>query len=248
MLKNTSLRTVLITAAVLLMAAPSYAQTPAPEYRFSFDVGMGWDKGLSGNINSSGIGRINNQTTVILKNQYADVYGTGLHLRFGGGYMLDARTEVRAAITIQSLDADLVQLGEIGASSLYGQYDDYQSVGLDFGYRRYSDIKPALQAYAEASVGLAFVDETDVVLVAPQANLSGNATDFYDRTAAFALGGNVGLLWHAAAKYGVFGQIGVRYVTGMSEVDGLEGTGLETINDKSGRWTIPFLFGVRARF
>jgi hypothetical protein len=249
MTKRTCFRTILLmAAAVLFMAAPSQAQSPAPEYRFSFDFGMGWDKGLSGNINSSGIGRINNQTTVILKNKYEDVYGTGLHLRFGGGYMLDARTEVRAAITIQSLDADLVQLGEIGASNLYGQYDDYQSVGLDFGYRRYSDIKPALQVYTEASVGLAFVDETDVELVAPQANLSGNATDFYDRTAAFSLGGNVGLLWQAAARYGVFGQIGVRYVTGMSEVDGLAGTGLETINDKSGRWTIPFLFGVRARF
>src|SRR6187549_391407 len=104
MTKRTCFRTLLLmTAAVLFMAAPSQAQSPAPEYRFSFDFGMGWDKGLSGNINSSGIGKINNQTTVILKNQYADVYGTGLHLRFGGGYMLDARTEVRAAITIQSL-------------------------------------------------------------------------------------------------------------------------------------------------
>jgi len=119
---------------------------------------------------------------------------------------------------------------------------------MDFGYRRYSNIKPLLQGYAEAAVGLAFVDETDVVLVAPQANLSENATDFYDRTAAFSLSGNVGLLWQATRKAGVFGQVGVRYVTGMSEVDGLAGTGLETINDKSGRWTIPFLFGVRARF
>ena len=119
-MRNTaSIRVLLVTIAVLFITAPSYAQTPAPEYRFSFDFGMGWDKGLSGNINSSGIGRLNNQTTVILKNKYEDVYGTGLHLRFGGGYMLDARTEVRAAITIQSLDADLVQLGEIGASSLY---------------------------------------------------------------------------------------------------------------------------------
>src|SRR5690349_7476292 len=187
MTRITRLRTLLVVTAVFFIAAPSYAQTPAPEYRFSFDFGMGWDNGISGNINSSGIGKINNQTAVILKNQYEDVYGTGLHIRFGGGYMLDARSEVRAAITIQSLDADLVRMGEIGASSLYGQYADYQSVGLDFGYRRYSDIKPALQSYAEAFVGLAFVDETDVVLVAPQANLSGNATDFYDRTAAFSL-------------------------------------------------------------
>jgi hypothetical protein len=102
--------------------------------------------------------------------------------------------------------------------------------------------------YAEGTIGLAFVDETDVELVAPSINLSGNATDFYDRTAAFALGGNVGLLWQLADRVSAFGQIGVRWVSGMSEVDGLAGTGLESINDKSARWTLPFLVGVRARF
>jgi len=247
-MKRTWLRTLLMTAAGIFLATASYAQQPPPEYRWSFEFGMGWDKGLSGNINSSGIGRINNQAVVVLKNKYEDVYGTGLHLLFGGGYMLDNRSEARVTLTVQSLDADLVPLGDIGVSRLYAQYADYQSMSMDFGYRRYSNVKPLLRAYAEAAVGIAFVDETDVVLVAPQANLSETATDFYDRTAAFALSGNIGLLWQATQKAGVFGQIGVRYVTGMSEVDGLAGTGLETINDKSGRWTIPFLFGVRARF
>jgi len=46
----------------------------------------------------------------------------------------------------------------------------------------------------------------------------------------------------------VFGQLGVRWVSGMSAIDNLEGTGLDTINDKSGRWTMPFLTGVRVRF
>ena len=34
----------------------------------------------------------------------------------------------------------------------------------------------------------------------------------------------------------------------MSEVDDFVGTGLETINDKSSRWTMPFLAGVRFGF
>lgn len=51
-----------------------------------------------------------------------------------------------------------------------------------------------------------------------------------------------------ACIVGVFGQVGIRYVTGMASVDDLVGTGLETINDKSGRWTMPLVFGVRARF
>jgi hypothetical protein len=84
-------------------------------------------------------------------------------------------------ITIQSLDADLVSLGDLGVSRLYGQYDDYQSVGIDFGLRRYTNVAPALHAYAEGSLGIAIVDESDVVLVAPQVNLTANATDFYDR-------------------------------------------------------------------
>ena len=62
------------------------------------------------------------------------------------------------------------------------------------------------------------------------------------------VGANVGMLWQLANQFGAFGQIGVRWVSGMSVVDGLEGTGLESINDKSARWTLPFLIGVRARF
>ena len=95
---------------------------------------------------------------------------------------------------------------------------------------------------------MAVIDETDVILVAPAANLSGNATDFYDKTAAFTLGGNAGVLIQTGERIGVFGQVGLRWVSGMSAVDGLAGTGLETINDKSSRWTFPFIAGVRVQF
>ena len=63
---------------------------------------------------------------------------------------------------------------------------------------------------------------------------AGNATDFYDQTAAFTLGGNAGVLLAMSSRVDIFGQVGLRWVSGMSAVDGLEGTGLETINDKSG--------------
>jgi hypothetical protein len=240
----------LVFVAVLLGGSPAYAQSASadPPLRWSVEFGMGWDNSISGNINSSGIGTINNQAVVILKNSYENVYGTGLHFRFGGGYMIDDITEVRVTFTFQSLDADLTPLGDIGASKLYGQYADYQSFGMDAGFRRYVDLTPKVRAYGEGTLGIAFVDETDVVLVAPTANLSGNATDFYDRTAAFTLGGNAGVLVQLTDTVGVYGQLGLRYVTGMSAVDGLVGTGLETINDKSARWTVPFIGGVRIRF
>jgi hypothetical protein len=234
--------------AAMTVGPVSIAHAQPAESRWSADVAFGIDNGISGNINSSGMGRLSGQAVVVLKNSYDDVYGTGLHFRFGGGYMLDESTEARVTFTLQSLDADLVPLGDIGASKLYAQYADYQSFGIDFGLRRYVDLAPQVKAYGEGTIGLAFVDETDVVLVAPSVNLAENATDFYDRTSAFTLGGNVGVLVQVSQKVGVYGQLGLRYVTGMSEVDGLAGTGLETINDNSARWSLPFVAGVRIRF
>ena len=125
---------------ITLVPVPRTQAQPAPasDYRWSVDVGIGFDNSISGNINSGAIGTLNGQAVVFTKNTYEDVYGTGFHLRFGGGYMLNEDTEVRACFTYQSLGADLARMGDIGLSNLYGQYDDYKTFGLDFGYRRYS--------------------------------------------------------------------------------------------------------------
>ena len=229
-------------------AAQAQSKTAADQ-KWSADFAVGFDHGISGHINSSGIGTIGDQVAVITKNSYDDVYGTGLHLRFGGGYMLDKNTEVRGAFSFQSLDADfVVPMGDLGISNLYGQFADYQTFNLDFGLRKYFDIQPKLKVYGEGSLGIGFVDQIDVTLVAPGANFAGKSTDFYDRTAAFTAGANGGVMMQAGEKVDVFAQLGLRYESGLSQVDQLIGTGLGTINDKSSRWTVPFLTGVRLRF
>ena len=255
-----SLSHVLAALMVLACASVAGAQTAAkqppakqpqvtpPAQRWSVDFAIGFDNSISGNINSSAIGSLNGQTTVILKNKYEDVYGTGLHLRFGGGYMWRENQEFRVSFTLQQLDADLVQLGEYGAATLYGQYDDYESFSLDLGFRHYMPLRNTLRAYGEGLLGLGFVSENDVILAAPQANLVGDATDFYDTTAAFTLGINVGMMGEVRKNVDVFGQLGLRFVTGMSQPDNLFGSGLEEINDNSSRWAIPFSVGVRFRF
>lgn len=237
--------------AAIVMGAGSIAQAQptTPEKPWSVEFGLGWDNDISGNINSSGIGKIENQTVVILKNSYEDVYGTGLHMRFGGGYMFREDTEMRATFTFQSLDADfVVPMGDIGVSKLYAQYTDYQTFGLDVGLRRYATITPKVRGYGEGTLGIGFVDKTDVTLVAPSINLSGKANDFYDQTAAFSVGGGAGILVQTGERVDVFAQIGLRWMSGMAQIDDLVGTGLDNINDKSSRWTMPIIAGVRFRF
>ena len=241
--------TAALSAIVLAAATPAYAQSTAGDSRWTFDVGVGWDNGIAGHINSSGIGEINGQAVVVTSNTYDDVYGTGLNLRFGGGYLLNDATEVTGMFTFQSLDADQVTpMGDIGVSNLYGRYSDYQTFGLDVGLRRYASFSTTLRAYGEGTLGLGFVDKTDVTLVAPGADLIGDANDFYDQTAAWTAGANFGLLVQTGGRMGFYGQLGLRFMSGMAEIDDLVGTGLESINDKSSRWTLPFVGGVRLRF
>jgi opacity protein-like surface antigen len=230
-------------------AATARAQTTEPESRWSAEFGIGWDNGITGNINASGVGEINNQVVVITRNAYNDVYGAGLHLRFGGGYLFRPDTEARVTFTFQSLDADFITpMGDIGTSNLYAQYSDYQTFGIDFGLRRYATLRPKVRAYGEATLGLGFVDKTDVTLIAPGANLVNDPNDFYDQTAAWTFGINVGLDLASGRKFGYFGQLGLRYVSGMTEIDDLVATGLDDINNKSARWTLPFIVGIRYRF
>ena len=105
-----------------------------------------------------------------------------------------------------------------------------------------------LRAYGEATIGIAFIDEINVLLAAPQANIVFDQTDFYDRTAAFTWGLNVGVLFPVTSKVDLNAQAGLRRISGLADVDQLVGTGLENINNDSARLTFPIVVGVRIRF
>jgi hypothetical protein len=256
----------LTAAASLVAAAPADAQTqpqptaqpavaqPAastrPAQPWSIDFGLGWDNSISGNINSGAIGVLNGQTTAVLRNRYSDVYGTGLQIRFAGGYKLDNLNELRVSLTFQSLDADLAVLGDIGESKLYVQYDPYKSLTLDVGMRRYipTNTVQNVRFYAEGAIGLGFISELDAELAAPGSNIVFDATDFYDATAAFTMSVHAGILVNVHRQLDLNAQLGVRYMTGLSSVDAFRGTGLEDISSHTARWTIPFIVGLSFRF
>src|SRR5262249_43258784 len=149
-------------------------------------------------------------------------YGTGIQLRFGAGYALNDDAELRGIFTWQTADADLVRLGDIGPSSLYAQYSDYKSLALDLGYRRYYPLpRHDIRVYGEGTIGIAFIDRINAQFAAPQTNIIFQNNDLYDRTAAFTLGVNAGVLFRVAENVDLNAQLGLRRVSGLAEVDQL---------------------------
>jgi len=236
-------------AAFLILCAfapPAHAQAAS---RFVFDVATGINPSINGNVNSGAIGTLQGQAAAILPQSWGAVYGTGIEFRFGGGYALNKDAELRATFIYQSADADLVRLGDVGASSLYAQYSDYHSFGLDFGYRHYFPVStPDVRLFGEASLGAAWVGRINAQFAAPQSNLVFTSTDFYDATAAFTWNLSAGVVFKVADQTDVTAQIGLRHVGGLAQVDQLVGTGLETINNDSARLTFPIVVGVRFHF
>ena len=238
-----------VSSCVLVGAASASAQSPSGASRFVIDLGVGLNPSINGNVNSGAIGVYQGQTTAILPNSYGDVYGTGIELRFGGGYVLNSVSEVRGMFVWQSADANLVRLGDFGQSSLYGQYSDYKTFAFDVGYRRYMPASASkVRVYAEGSIGIADVNRINVQFAAPQSNLIANVTDFYDGTAAFTWSIGAGVLIPIASQLDFNAQLGLRRVGGLSQVDQFVGTGLDSLNDNSARLTFPIVVGVRFRF
>jgi len=236
--------------AVLVLFLPGvvYAQTPYHE-TWSIEGNVGWDFPVSGNILSAAIGRVFDQATVIDSQSYGDIYGTGVNWGVGVGYRLDERSEVRGSLTFQSVSADLSKIGNTASAPLYATFDPYKSISIEGGYRRYfADSDMRLRPYAGGTLGIAIVREIDADLAAPDLGQTLNATDFYDRTGAFTIGFNGGVLYAVTDRLDVKGELGFRHVSGLSPIDGLQGTGLEKVNDNSGRWTLPFTVGLRVRF
>src|SRR4029078_4975299 len=84
---------VVSVAAFMLIggASTAAAQTPAARSASPWLVafGCGIAPSINGNISSGAIGTLQGQTTAVLPQSYGAVYGTGLDIRFGGGYMLN---------------------------------------------------------------------------------------------------------------------------------------------------------------
>ena len=242
----------LTTPSLIASEVSAQPALPAPPLQspWSAEVSVGWDVGLSGDFLSAGIGTLNNIPVVFQSQPFDEVYGNGVVWQFAVGYMLDDVNEVRAQYSYQRVGADVVNLGTAGTNGLVATFDDYHAHSIEAGARHYLAAPGDTRArpYVGGLIGVSIISEIDGVLASPTAGLARYATDLYDGTAAFTLGVNGGVVYEVNDRFDVNGQIGFRYNSGLSKIDAFVGTGLEDVNDKSARWTMPITFGVRVKF
>lgn len=243
-MKLNNLVVLALVSASALMPVSAAAQTERP-WSVSFDLGS--QVPVSGDVHGGATGTVLNLSTAVTAKSYNDVYGSGFYWAAGLGYRVGAMGELRVAGSYTSKAATELQVGTVANLPLRAKFDDNTVFNMDFGYRQYlasGGVKP----FVGASAGFARIDAINATLTVPAASVTLPNVGFYESSTVpvFAVSGGVQvqLTDSLAAQAG----IDLRWHNNLAQNEGLAGTGLQTINDKSRRWAAPITGGLTLRF
>jgi hypothetical protein len=222
----------------------------AQESPWSAEVSIGWDNAISGDFLTGAIGTFQGAPVVLDKQKWDDVYGTGLLLNIAAGYTLNERSELRAGFTYQSAGSDdTLTVGTFRGGPLAARFGDYGAWGLDGGYRYYfAERVEKWRPYAGAALGFGKVNSIDADLAQTGVGVRLDDVEFYEGNAALTLGLNGGVLYRLTDRLSLDGRIGLRYISGLSDVNEQLFTGLDEVNSGTSRWSLPITVGVRVGF
>ena len=193
-----------LAAAVLGLPSTAHAQSSATDYPWSVDFGIGFDNGISGNINSSAIGTLQRPD---------DRHPHGTRTRCltaractsGSG---PATCTVRTSRVPHAPHHPVTRRRSRPDGrprrnrTSTGQDDDDQSMSLDFGgsgSTSTADRDDSRLRRGDSSASRSWT-RPNVVLVRRRPVSFRTATDFYDRTAAFSFAFNVGAMYDATPR------------------------------------------------
>jgi hypothetical protein len=211
----------------------------------SFDLGT--QVAVSGDVHGGGSGTVLGLPTQVESRSYGAVYGSAFYWAAGLGYRVGEAGEIRVQGSYTDNSADRVQVGTVAGLPLFALFDNYKAFAMDFGYRQYLGTGTA-RPYVGASGGFVRVGTIQGEFSVPAAGVVLSNVDMYDSSVVPSVGFDGGVQVNLSERIAFEGGVGFRWQGDATDLDGLAGTGLETINDKSGRWSMPVTGGITVRF
>ena len=243
-----SLRRSLLALAVTSVLLPAASRAEGIEGRWSFSLQGGTDIELSGNVHEGGTGTVLSLPTTVEAKSFGDVYDPGFRGQASIGYGIGPRNEVFLRGSYYKMASETLQVGTVAGLALNADFADYEEWGAELGYRYYFKADQALKPYMAAVAGLRFVGALPSTFSVPAAGVVLSDVPFYDSSTVGVFGGDLGFAYDLNDSVALGIEAGLRYQTGLSDLEGLAGTGLEPINDVGSRWSVPVLATVTFRF
>ena len=217
---------------------------------------FGIDNQFTGNMIKAATGTTTGGQPINLNETTFDsVYGRIGMLKIGAGYRTSPRTETVFNFVWSDSDADesATRIGTAGTNAevpLDVNFTSYRYWGIEGGNRWYF-ARTRFTPYLGYLVGInRHQDIRGTFVGVPTSATPGLAAQdgkFFEKSWALSVGPTGGMLI-GVGPIEVMGELQLRYLGKLSDVDWLVEEGLKNINDESSRWSIPFVLGARLRF
>ena len=228
-----------LAAMLIALPAVATAQSEGVRGRWSVTFAAGTSVPAGGEFHEGGTGTVLSLPTTVDEKKYSDIFDAGIGWRAGAGYGVSRRVEVFGDFTWERADASELSVGNVASLDLRAAYGEYRSYGIDGGMRFHVAPDAAVSPYMSILAGFRRVDAMPGTFRVPAAGVTLPNTPFYDDSTVPAFGGDVGILFAVSQRVRLGVEGGVRYHTGLKDIDGLAGTGLENLNDAGSRWSVP---------
>jgi hypothetical protein len=241
-----------IHAAVLFAlgaaVVPASASEEGLKGRWSVAFQGGTDIELGGSLHEGGAGAVLGLPTTVEARSFGDVYDPGFRGQLAVGYGIGRASELFVRGSYYKTTSETLQVGTVAGLPLNADFAQYKEWGAELGYRRYFRGDEPFKLYVGGLAGLRFVKKLPATFSVPAAGVVLSDVPFYDSSNVVVFGADVGFTFELSKTVAVGLETGPRYQTGLSDLEGLAGTGLERINDTGSRWSMPVVATVSVRF
>ena len=233
-----------IVALVVVLPARD-ARAQSSPWSVSFELGT--QAALNGDVHGGGSGTVLGLPTQVQARSYKDIYGNGVYWAAGLGHRVGEAGEIRVRGSYTADTADRLQVGTVAGLPLLALFDDYKAFGMDFGYRHYFGAA-LIRPYIGAGGGFVRLDTIQSEFSVPAAGVVLSNVNIYDTSVVPSVGAGGGVQINLSDRFAVQGGVEFKWQGDAEDLDGLAGTGLESINDESRRWSVPITGGITVRF
>jgi hypothetical protein len=230
-------------AVVVSMAGTASAQTSPGA--FSITATGSWDPSIGGTMHEGGSGSVLGLATLVDEKSWTETHTrSGFAASAGFGVGLNNMVEAVGNVEFGQNGAQELQVGTVATLPLFAEFDDYQYWGLNGGVRVLMGSGNAVP-YVTGTFGFRQISEITGVFSVPAASVT-LSQPFFESSMVPTFGADFGVLYGGMrAKIGF--QVGVHWAGGPEGAEAsFAGTGLENLNDKGARWSLPV--GVVVRF
>jgi hypothetical protein len=238
---------VLAAAGVLAtgLGAADVASAQTGAGAVSMTVTGNWEPSVGGKMHEGGSGRVLNLVTLVDEKNWTDTHKkAGIMGSAGVGIGITDMMEVVGNVEFGRTNARTLQVGTVANLPLFAEFGDLEYWGVNGGVRVFLS-SGGMSPYITGTVGFRRLSEIGGTFTVPAASVT-LSQPFFDESTVPTFGGDFGVLFGTTrTKIGL--QAGVRWTGGpTASAASFAGTGLENLNDKGARLSLPV--GVVVRF